>query len=95
MLAVTPLVDQTSAEALKGNRKEHRRNLRGQFCKQNSNGAGDRGQKNLTPPLLSDGKAQRYRMNFRKYVEEGTGKAQRGRRAGEKQRDRSPCQLFG
>lgn len=33
LLSVTPLEVQTSTEAVKGNEKEHRRNLRGQFCK--------------------------------------------------------------
>lgn len=62
---------------------------------QNSNEEGGRGQKNQTPPLLSDGKAQRSRMSLRKHGEEGTGNTQRGRRAEEKQRARNACQLFG
>lgn len=52
LLAVTPLEVQKSAEAAKGNGKEHRRKLRGQFCKQNSNGGGQRSKGSNTTTVI-------------------------------------------
>lgn len=81
LLSVMPWMIQTSAEAVKGNGKKDKRNLRGQYCKQSSD-VGGRGQKNQTPPLLSDRRAQRYRMNLwkwggnREYTERKTGRGE-------------------
>lgn len=90
LLSVTPRMVQTSGQAAKGNRKEERRNWRRQYCKQSSD-EGGRGQKNQTPLLLSDRRAQRYRMNLWKYAEVGTENTQRGRGQGRNKEREAPA----